>query len=113
MSTTADPLTDVRVAELVARVGEGRDVRRRWVGATSTVLQLGPDRTVKVPHDDPEAVRVCLLHAEVCRSVRRLGVRAPEVLGVHQLPGWPVPVVVSRLLPGDALEAGADRKSVV
>ena len=104
MSTTADPLTDVRVAELVARVGEGRDVRRRWVGATSTVLQLGPDRTVKVPHDDPEAVRVCLLHAEVCRSVRRLGVRAPEVLGVHQLPGWPVPVVVSRLLPGDGTD---------
>lgn len=101
------PLTDARLAELTVRYGQPGPVRRRWVGATSTVVVVGPDVVVKVPHDDEEAVRVCLLHAAVCQAVRRLGVSAPEILAVEQLAGWTVPAIVSSLVPGDALAPGA------
>ena len=106
------PLTDARLGDLAARYGRGGPAARRWVGATSTVVCFGTDFAVKIPHDDEQAVEACLLHAAVCQAVRRLGVSAPEILEVEQLAGWPVPVIVSSLLPGDALAPGAGSASV-
>jgi hygromycin-B 7''-O-kinase len=86
-------------------------VSARWVGATSTVLRIG-DLCVKVPHDGSAAVSSCLTHAAVAPAARRLGVSAPEVLAVHHVAGLPVPLVVSRFLPGQPLPR-AERHTAV
>jgi aminoglycoside phosphotransferase len=83
-------------------------VRDSWTGATSTVLHLDGELCVKVPHDDPEAVASCLTHARVAPIASGLAVTAPEVLAVEHLDGLPVPVVVSRFLPGGTLPRDAD-----
>jgi Ser/Thr protein kinase RdoA (MazF antagonist) len=78
-------------------------VTGRWVGATSSVLRLGDALCIKVPHHDDAAVAACLRHAKVAPVARRWGVKAPELIGVEELEAVPVPVVVSRFLPGHSL----------
>ncbi|MEE6272353.1 aminoglycoside phosphotransferase family protein [Georgenia wangjunii] len=94
------------LAELGRRFGVRAvgPVRSPWVGATSSVVRLGDDLLVKVPHRDDAAVDACLTHARVCPVLRRKGVLVPEILAVLTAGDLaPVPLVVSRFVPGSAL----------
>jgi hygromycin-B 7''-O-kinase len=103
------------LAELARLLGLGAvpEAGRAWAGATSTVVRWGADLTVKVPHDDPAAVEACLRHVRVSDAARHLGIVCPEVLLTADLGSdVPVPVIVSRFLPGAALEPGNTRPGV-
>nr|WP_294692565.1 aminoglycoside phosphotransferase family protein [uncultured Friedmanniella sp.] len=108
-------LSTTVAAELALRVGVPRSlpVGEQWVGATSTVVRWGDELTVKIPHGDEEAVRACLVHAEVSSAARLLGVHAPEVIAVVDLsPMATVPLIVSRYVRGRRLSPGDPTPSV-
>nr|WP_280949257.1 aminoglycoside phosphotransferase family protein [Friedmanniella luteola] len=70
-------------------------------------MRWGGSLAVKVPHRDQQAIRACLVHAQVSSAARLLGVSAPEIVAVVDLdPIIGVPVIVSRFLPGHRLSPG-------
>jgi hypothetical protein len=94
--------------ELSRRLGfPGARLGEPWPGATSTVHTLGDALCVKVPHLGEEALAACLTHARVAPVARRLGVSAPELVAIVDLPGVPVPLLVSRFLHGEPVRGAA------